>query len=71
MIDLMCYFYVVLFGIMDMIFVLMFLYGQEKGYIYFDFGMVLLVNVGELWYFFIEEWVVYFIYEYGIYFYGF
>ena len=58
-------------GIMDKIFISMFLYGQEHGYEYFDLGMAPLSNVGESQFSFIEEKAAHFIYEYGYHLYGF
>lgn len=58
-------------GIMDMIFVNLFLYGQKTGYEYFDLGMAPLSNVGESQFSFIEEKAAHFIYEYGYRLYGF
>lgn len=58
-------------GIMDMIFVNLFLYGQKVGYEYFDLGMAPLSNVGESQFSFIEEKAAHFIYEYGYRLYGF
>ena len=58
-------------GIMDMIFVNLFLYGQKAGYEYFDLGMAPLSNVGESQFSFIEEKAAHFIYEYGYRLYGF
>ena len=70
-IDLMRHSHAAPSGIMDMIFVSMFLYGQEKGYTYFDLGMAPLANVGESRYSFTKERVAHFIYEYGTHLYGF
>ena len=70
-IDLMRHSHAAPSGIMDMIFVSMFLYGQEKGYTYFDLGMAPLANVGESRYSFTEERAAHFIYEYGTPLYGF
>lgn len=58
-------------GIMDKIFVSLFLYGQKAGYEYFDLGMAPLSNVGEYQYSFIEEKIAHLIYEYGTHLYGF
>lgn len=58
-------------GIMDKIFVSLFLWGQEQGYTYFDLGMAPLSNVGESPFSFTEEKVAHFIYEYGFHLYGF
>lgn len=58
-------------GIMDKIFVSLFLYGQQAGYEYFDLGMAPLSNVGESQFSFTEEKVAHFVYEYGYRFYGF
>ena len=58
-------------GIMDKIFISMFLYGQEHGYEYFDLGMAPLSNVGESQFSFLGEKAAHFIYEYGYHLYGF
>lgn len=58
-------------GIMDKIFISMFLYGQENGYTYFDLGMAPLSNVGEYQFSFLGEKIAHFIYEYGYRLYGF
>lgn len=58
-------------GIMDKIFISMFLYGQENGYTYFDLGMAPLSNVGESQFSFLGEKIAHFIYEYGYRLYGF
>ncbi|MEY8441993.1 bifunctional lysylphosphatidylglycerol flippase/synthetase MprF [Lactobacillaceae bacterium 24-114] len=58
-------------GIMDKIFISLFLYGQENGYEYFDLGMAPLSNVGESQFSFLGEKIAHFIYEYGYHFYGF
>lgn len=70
-IDLMRHSHAAPSGIMDKIFVSMFLYGQQNGYEYFDLGMAPLSNVGASQYSFIEEKVAHFIYEYGYHLYGF
>lgn len=58
-------------GIMDKIFISMFLYGQEHGYEYFDLGMAPLSNVGESQFSFLGEKMAHFIYEYGYHLYSF
>ncbi|MCI1287861.1 MAG: bifunctional lysylphosphatidylglycerol flippase/synthetase MprF [[Lactobacillus] timonensis] len=58
-------------GIMDKVFISMFLYGQEHGYQEFDLGMAPLSNVGQSRFSFLEEKIAHFIYEYGYRFYGF
>lgn len=58
-------------GIMDKIFISMFLYGQEHGYEHFDLGMAPLSNVGESQFSFLGEKAAHFIYEYGYHLYGF
>lgn len=58
-------------GIMDKIFISMYLYGQENGYEYFDLGMAPLSNVGESQFSFLGEKIAHFIYEYGYHLYGF
>lgn len=70
-IDLMRHSHAAPSGIMDKIFVSMFLYGQDNGYEYFDLGMAPLANVGSSQYSFIEEKIAHFIYEYGYHLYGF
>lgn len=52
-------------GVMDVLFVDLFKYGQENGYHKFDLGMAPLSNVGSSEFSFFEEKVAHFIYEYG------
>lgn len=58
-------------GIMDMIFISLFQYGQEHDYQRFNMGMAPLSNVGESKFSFLEEKAAHFIYEYGYKLYGF
>lgn len=58
-------------GIMDLLFIKMFEYGQNNGYEYFDLGMAPLSNVGQSQFSFTEEKMAHFIYEYGYRLYGF
>ncbi len=58
-------------GIMDEVFVNLFLEAQAAGYQRFDLGMAPLANVGTSKFAFIEERIFHLIYEYGYRFYGF
>ena len=58
-------------GIMDGLFVYLFLTCQEQGYTWFNLGMAPLANVGVSEFSFIEERVAHLIYEYGSNFYSF
>ena len=58
-------------GLMDYLFVNLFLYFKDQGYKYFDLGMAPLANVGTMKHSFIEEKLVYLVYKFGNYFYSF
>ncbi|KRM71500.1 bifunctional lysylphosphatidylglycerol flippase/synthetase MprF [Lacticaseibacillus brantae] len=58
-------------GIMDEVFVNLFLQSQAENYQYFNMGMAPLANVGTSNYAFAEERLFHLIYEYGYRFYGF
>lgn len=70
-IDLMRHSHTAPSGIMDLLFVRMFEYGQDHGYPEFDLGMAPLANVGESNFSFITERIAHFIYQYGTRLYGF
>ncbi|AUJ33154.1 bifunctional lysylphosphatidylglycerol flippase/synthetase MprF [Liquorilactobacillus nagelii] len=70
-VDLMRYGRKVADGVMDMIFIKLFEYGQAQGYHYFNLGMAPLANVGYSKYSFLEEKAAHLLYEYGSHFYGF
>lgn len=52
-------------GIMDMIFISLFQYGQQEGYQAFDLGMAPLSKVGDSQFAFLAEKMAHLIYEYG------
>ena len=58
-------------GVMDILFIKLFEYGQQNGYQRFDMGMAPLANVGNSEFSFLEEKIAHLIYEYGYRFYSF